>query len=140
MLAYAANRPQFAERPPSPRTLLLIIAVHIAAVVVLLSMKTDLPQAITRQPIIVRLLRDKPPPPQHLVKPSTPRQQPEVTRTEAQVPTPPLQVRGSRFQSEASGHPRSDWTQHPAESECRAGAGPSAGADDRSAPDAAVRA
>lgn len=92
MLAYAANRPQFAARPPSPRTLLLVIAVHIAAVVVLLSMKTDLPQAITGQPIFVRLLRDEPPPPEHLVKPSTPRQQPEVTRTEAQVPTPPLQV------------------------------------------------
>lgn len=92
MLAYAANRPQFAARPPSPRTLLLVIAVHIAAVVVLLTMKTDLPQAIARQPIIVNLLPDKPPPPAHVVKPTTPRPQPEVAPTETQVVTPPLQV------------------------------------------------
>lgn len=92
MLAYAADRPQFAARPPSPRTLLVIIAVHAAAVVVLLSMKTDLPQAITRQPIVVQLLRDKLPPPAHVTKPQAPRPQPEVTRTETQVPTPPLQM------------------------------------------------
>jgi protein TonB len=90
MLAYAANRPQFAARPPSPRTLILVIAVHIAAVVVLLSMKTDLPQAITHQPINIRLLRDTPPPPEHVLKPSTPRPQPEITQTETLVP--PLRV------------------------------------------------
>ena len=92
MLAYAANRPQFAARHPSPRTLLLVIAVHVAAVAVLLTMKTDLPQAIRRQPIIVNLLRDKPPPPEHVVKPTTPRPQPEVTGTETPVRTPPIQV------------------------------------------------
>ena len=92
MLAYAANRPQFAARHPSPRILLLVIAVHIAAVAVLLTMKSDLPQAITHPPISVDLLRDKPPPPQHVVKPQTPTPQPEATRTESHVPMSPLQV------------------------------------------------
>jgi protein TonB len=92
MLAYAANRPQFAAKRPSPRTLLLVIAIHAAVVVAVLTMKTNLPTRIIPPPIVVDLLRDKPPPPEHVVRPQTLKTLPEVTRTESQVPIPPLQV------------------------------------------------
>ena len=43
MLAYAASRPRFAERNPSPNAMLGIIAAHVALAAVVMSAKVELP-------------------------------------------------------------------------------------------------
>jgi len=78
MLAYAASQPQVAVRRSSPKTLLLVIGVHVAAVAILLSVKTDVRDRITHSPIVVNLIRETPPPPPHVAKPSQPRQTRQV--------------------------------------------------------------
>lgn len=95
MLAYAANRPQFAGRRQSPRTLLFIAAAHVAAVAIIITAKTDLPQKIVRTPIAVDFIPDqKPPPPKpQSVKPPLPSAtQSEATRPLPQVTLPPVSV------------------------------------------------
>ncbi len=67
MLAYAANAPRHAERRSSPNAMLAIIAVHVAAIAVVMSAKMDLRQHIIDPPtkvIDVQLPKDPPPVPQ----------------------------------------------------------------------------
>jgi len=92
MLAYAAHQPQVAARRSNPKVLLLVVGAHLAAVAILLTMKPEIAQQITRSPIVVNLIRENPPPP-NPVKTPPPR---AVDRTEAtqlprQIVTPPIQ-------------------------------------------------
>jgi periplasmic protein TonB len=83
MLAYAANDPQVAVRRPSPKTLLLVILAHVAAVALIISAKNQLQQRPVNPPIIVKLIQQPPPPP-NVVKPRIAPQHPLST-----VPQPP---------------------------------------------------
>jgi periplasmic protein TonB len=100
MLAYAANRPQAAVRRPSPKTLLLVIAAHVAVVALILMAKPELRQRIIHPQIIVNFIRPPVPPPPNVTKPHPIQQQtrPAVytppTRAPTQAPTeqPPTPI------------------------------------------------
>lgn len=62
MLAYLAHRPVAAERRSSPNLLLLVIAGHVAAVAVVMSVKMDLPKRIRDLPTQVHFLPSDPQP------------------------------------------------------------------------------
>lgn len=93
MLAYAASAPRFAERGRSPRALLFIVGVHIAAVGVLMTARMDVGGQSGFTRTIVDLVRIPPPgtPP-----PPPPRQQPvpdrqpisKIDATDSIVPIP----------------------------------------------------
>jgi periplasmic protein TonB len=89
MLAYAANRPQFAVRRPSPKALLLIVGAHVAVLTLVMTAKMDLPQRILPTSTTVQLIPDTIPPPPNAVKPTQPRQsqQPQLTQPPRQVET-----------------------------------------------------
>ena len=63
MLAYAAPR-RSAERRPAPHAMLVILVAHIAAIAAVMSARMDLPEKISRSPIMIDLIdAPKPPPP-----------------------------------------------------------------------------
>jgi protein TonB len=86
MLAYAASRPAPIERRPSPNAMLGIIAVHVAALAVLMSAKMDLPIPIPRPPTHVFWVDPPkdPPPPKPIQTPSPP----QPTQTTFSNPEP----------------------------------------------------
>lgn len=89
MLAYAADSPQVAVRRPSPKAMVLIVGAHIAVVAAVISARMDLPQNVAPSPITINLIRDRPPPPAHVVKPPQSRQdeRSNVIRPESQIAT-----------------------------------------------------
>lgn len=91
MLAYAANRPVAAARHSSPNAMLLVIAVHVAVIAAVMSVKMDLPQRIRELPIRIQLIPQptppKPNPIDQRVQP-TPRG-PTIDPPQPRVPTPP---------------------------------------------------
>ena len=56
MLAYAANRRTVAQRRSAPNAMLVIIALHVAAIAGLVSAKMDLPDKIRHSPLVVDLI------------------------------------------------------------------------------------
>lgn len=97
MLAYAAGRPRIGERRSSPNTMLLIVSAHIAAVAVIMSVKTDLPRQILDGPTIVRFIHAPTPPPENLPKPRAiePRRiHPEIYTPPVSLPAKPISEEG----------------------------------------------
>jgi periplasmic protein TonB len=86
MLAYAANRPQFAVRRPSPKALLLIVGAHVAVLALVMTAKMDLPQGFVPTPTTVDMIPDTKPPKPNPVKPRQPQQAPHSQLTEPQHP------------------------------------------------------
>ena len=95
MLAYAASRPRFAERKPSPNAMLAIIAAHVALAAVVMSARMELPPktSFTRTVIdFIPLPKEPPPKPIATKVPQPPRPVPMPTppQLDAAHPTPPL--------------------------------------------------
>ena len=93
MLAYAASRPRAAARPSSPNAMLVVVAVHVAAVAVLMSAKMDVArQLFTPPPKVIFIPQPKAPPP--APKPADPAPGPRQTLTpepaQPRVIPPPL--------------------------------------------------
>ena len=94
MLAYAASRPRVGARRSNPNAMLAIIALHVGAVAVLMSMKMDLPQRIRDHATEVTFVpTPQPPPPNPPVRQPQPHQ-PTFTQPDPQValPMPDLHV------------------------------------------------
>lgn len=72
MLAYSATRRPPVGRSSSPNSMLAIVAVHVAALAVLMSAKMDLPLSPPKTPTEVEFIKPDPVPPQPPV--DTPRQ------------------------------------------------------------------
>lgn len=89
MLAYAADRRRIVERRPSPPTLLLIAAAHIALIAAVMSARMDLPQRIHLPPIIVTPIRIPEPPPPDRPHPK-PRPKMDPTTIDHSQPVVPL--------------------------------------------------
>ena len=90
MLAYSATRRPAVGRSSSPNSMLAIVAVHVAALAVLMSARMDLPIIPPKTPLTVELVKPDPVPPKQPVE--TPRQpdtRPENTLT-VQDPIVPL--------------------------------------------------
>ena len=68
MLAYAASRPQLAERRSAPHAMLGIIAVHVGLLAAVMSARMDLPGVIRNVPLVVDLIHEDDPPPQRVVE------------------------------------------------------------------------
>jgi protein TonB len=91
MLAYAANAPRHAERRPSPNAMLVVIAVHVAALAALMSAKMDLPTRIFDPPPTVVSIPLPKPPPTPVVTPTRPQSNDAwIDHPTPQVPVPPL--------------------------------------------------
>lgn len=90
MLAYAASRPRIGARHSSPNAMLAIIALHVGAVAVLMSVKMDLPQRILDHGTEVTFVPiPQPPPPNPPASPPQPHQ-PTFTPPQSQIPLPPV--------------------------------------------------
>ncbi len=90
MLAYAAHRRSLAQRRPAPNAMLVIVAVHVAAIAALMSAKMDLPGPRVIPPMIVDLIpQDNPPPPRDQPR-DAPAPQSALDQPVPIVPTPPL--------------------------------------------------
>lgn len=63
MLAYSSNRPVVGTRSSSPNSMLIVIAVHVAAVAVLMSAKMVLPSRIADPPLVIETIPPGPAPP-----------------------------------------------------------------------------
>ena len=72
MLAYSATRRPPVGRSSSPNSMLAIVALHVAALAVLMSAKMDLPISPPKTPIEVEFIKPDPVPPEQPV--DTPRQ------------------------------------------------------------------
>jgi periplasmic protein TonB len=92
MLAYAANAPRNAERPSSPNAMLAIIALHVAAVAVVMSAKMDLPHRILDRPTEVTFVPTPQPPPTNQPVSTPQHQQPTFTQPQQQVRLPPVDI------------------------------------------------
>lgn len=68
MLAYAASRPRIAERRSNPHALLAVVAVHVALAAVVMSAKMELPPKVKPSIVVVDLIPNKQPPPEHVVR------------------------------------------------------------------------
>ena len=90
MLAYSANRPRAASRGSSPNMMLAIIGLHVAAVAVLMSAKMDLPLPITTTPLIIEIIKPKPPQPVEVPKRSPPPPDRSLSIPDPLIPLPPL--------------------------------------------------
>lgn len=90
MLAYAASRPAPVERRPHPNALLVIIAVHVAAIAALMSAKMDLP-TIIKDPntTVFWVPKPKDPPPPNPL-PQT--RQPQTTQAVTLTRPDPIKV------------------------------------------------
>lgn len=89
MLAYAANRRVIAQRRSSPNAMLVIVAVHVAAVAALMSARMDIQQAIKDPPIKIDLIEEDDPPPPVEIQPEVPAPpQPTLAPPKPFVPTP----------------------------------------------------
>lgn len=92
MLAYSATRRPPVGRSSSPNSMLAIVAIHVAALAVLMSAKMDLPISPSKTPIEVEFIKPDPVPPEPPV--DTPRRQPSprpdsmVTVPDPLVPLP----------------------------------------------------
>jgi protein TonB len=90
MLAYAASRPRIGARHSSPNAMLAIIALHVGAVAVLMSVKMDLPQRIIDRGTDVTFVPiPQPPPPNSPAKQPQPLQ-PTFTQPQTEIPLPPV--------------------------------------------------
>ena len=87
MLAYAAKRRAVAQRRSAPNAMLAIVAIHVAAIAVLMSAKMDLPDKIRHSPIIVDLIPAPKPPPRIEPNPSPPANS-TITRPAPHIPVP----------------------------------------------------
>lgn len=89
MLAYAQNRQRIGERGSSPSTMLFIVAAHVAALALAMSIKVVYDRPATKPPIVVQLPREKEelPPPPEPVKERTRRADSTVDRPTVIVPT-----------------------------------------------------
>jgi protein TonB len=88
MLAYAASRPRIGARRSSPNAMLAIIALHVGALAVLMSVKMDLPQRIRDRATEVTFIpTPQAPPPNHPLTRPQPHQT-VFSQTEPQVPVP----------------------------------------------------
>jgi protein TonB len=88
MLAYAANRRVAAQRRSAPNAMLVIIALHVAAIAGLMSARMDLPEKLRRAPIIVDLVPAPKPPPRQEIEPTEQQQPNAITRSVPDVPLP----------------------------------------------------
>ena len=90
MLAYSANRPVAGSRSQSPHSMLAIVALHVAAVAVLMSAKMDLPKAILDPPLVVETIKPEAIPEPEVVKrrPQAPMPDRSVKAPEPLVPLP----------------------------------------------------
>lgn len=85
MLAYSATRQPPVGRSSSPNSMLAIVAVHVAALAVLMSARMDLPIAPPKTPIEVEFIKPDPVPPKPPV--DTPPRQPSA-RPDSTIPVP----------------------------------------------------
>jgi protein TonB len=90
MLAYAANRPKIGARHSSPNAMLAIIALHVGAVAVLMSVKMDLPQRILDHGTDVTFVPIPQPPPPNPPASQPQPHQPTFTGPQTQIPLPPV--------------------------------------------------
>lgn len=94
MLAYSSSRPAAGTRSPSPNSMLVVIAVHIAAVAVLMSAKMDLPIGISDPPLIVDTIKPEPVPPKPVERPRPQTSNPTVAASDpiVAIPNDPLVI------------------------------------------------
>lgn len=91
MLAYSATRRPPVGRSSSPNSMLAIVAVHVAALAVLMSARMELPVTPPKTPIEVEFIKPKPVPPSPPVdtpREPTPRPDSALTVTDPLVPLP----------------------------------------------------
>lgn len=90
MLAYSANRPVAGSRRPSPNSMLAIVALHVAAVAVLMSARMDLPKKWSEPPLVVDTIKPEPVPDPDVATPRPSESLPDrtVAVPEAIVPLP----------------------------------------------------
>ena len=90
MLAYSANRPIAGSRSQSPNSMLAIVALHVAAVAVLMSAKMELPTFSPEPPLVVDTIEPRPIPEPDVPTPRQPRPSTDSTVTvpDALVPIP----------------------------------------------------
>ena len=90
MLAYSANRPVAGSRSQSPNSMLAIVALHVAAVAVLMSAKMDLPKRWSEPPLVVDTIEPKPLPEPDVATPRSSESLPDrtVAVPDAWVPLP----------------------------------------------------
>ena len=69
MLAYAANRPVVGKAPSSPPAMLLIISAHVALIALVMSAKMEFQAKPPKQPPLINVPIDSPPPPNATAKP-----------------------------------------------------------------------
>lgn len=85
MLAYSATRRPPVGRSSSPNSMLAIVALHVAALAVLMSAKMDLPISPPKTPIEVEFIKPDPVPPRPSVE--TPQSRP-APRPDSAIPVP----------------------------------------------------
>jgi protein TonB len=90
MLAYAASRPRIGAAHSSPNAMLAIIALHVGAVAVLMSMKMDLPQRILDHGTDVTFIPIPQPPPPNPPASQPQPHEPSTTAPQMQIPLPPV--------------------------------------------------
>jgi periplasmic protein TonB len=90
MLAYSANRPAAAARSQSPNSMLFIVALHVAAVAVLMSAKMELPTFSPEPPLVIETIKPEPVPEPQLPSPQRqrPAADPTVSLPDPLVPIP----------------------------------------------------
>ena len=89
MLAYAASRPQVADRKSSPNAMLAIIGAHVALVAIVMSAKMDLPHKIAVPPLVIDLIHEEDrPPTKPIATPAAPRPIETVAAPHPLVPVP----------------------------------------------------
>src|SRR5687768_12389376 len=90
MLAYSANRPIAGSRSQSPNSMLAIVALHVAAVAVLMSAKMDLPRKWSEPPLVVDTIKPNPIPEPDVTPPPRPAPSSDsiVTAPDRVVPIP----------------------------------------------------
>ena len=90
MLAYSSNRPVAGSRSQSPKSMLAIVAFHVAAVAVLMSAKMDLPAKWSEPPLVVETIKSERSPEPDVTPPRQPASTPDrtVTAPDSSVPIP----------------------------------------------------
>ena len=94
MLAYAVNAPRHAERRSSPNAMLAIVAVHVAVIAAVMSVKMDLPRPTRDKPTIIEWIdpATPPPPEEPLRRPMRPQAAPIVTPQPKADPTTTIPI------------------------------------------------
>lgn len=81
MLAYSANRPVAGSRSQSPNSMLAIVALHVAAVAVLMSARMELPTFSPEPPLVIETIKPQPIPEPDVATPRPPAPFPDRTFT-----------------------------------------------------------